>query len=149
MKRNKLHILSAILANHKYIWSLLFGLTYLLNDSQLVSKSTRCTRSPVLRCLVMRPSWIMHLLSGSIKFPFWSMWKPKKVMVIWSWLKNRYGWELSRRSIMLQQFIWIPHSFQLTKMFVTINRSVTNQPLSEVLKGLVYDSSWRGDYIIG
>lgn len=82
-KQDHLHHHSITMSNHQK------SNTYLLQDWYFAFISTFWTERPVRNCLDIKLCSMMSPLYGSIKFPFWSTWKPTKVIVTRSWLKNR------------------------------------------------------------
>ena len=69
--------------------------TYFLKVSMFVAKSTRWACRPLRKDLEIKPFSKVRFVCGSTRSPAELMKKPRNVIVMWSWLKNRYGWGLN------------------------------------------------------
>ena len=76
--------------------------TYFLKVSMLVAKSTRWACRPLRKDLEIKPFSKVRFVCGSTRSPAELMKKPRNVIVMWSWLKNRYGWGLNNERTMVR-----------------------------------------------
>ena len=80
--------------------------------SELTVKSTPWARSPFLKLLGIKLFSNIVLVWRSTRSPLELIKNPRCVMVMRSWLKNKYGWGLKRKRKAIMKNIWSVHVLQ-------------------------------------
>ena len=109
--------------------------TYFLEASMFVAKSTPWAFRPSRKGLEIKPFSKVWPVCGSTRSPAELMKKPRNVIVVRSWLKNRYGWGLNNKIKIVRHTAHKTWEFKKAKKKVTVKLPPAF-PMSSELKFL-------------